>query len=410
MLNILVINHYAGSNKYGMEYRPYYMAREWRRLGHSVRIVAASYSHVRSFQPALHRAVLKEDIDGISYVWLRTPSYRGNNLGRVLNIFMFVLGLWRYSRLIIDDFKPDVVISSSTYPLDIYPAKQIAHRAHAKLIHEVHDLWPLSPIELGGLSRYNPFILLMGAAEKYAYRVADSVISMLPLAVGHMESKGMSPDKFVYIPNGVIVDEWVDSEAVLPSQHIDTVREIKASGRYVVGYAGSHGLANSLHVLIKTASILKDNAVSFVLVGSGLEKESLQRQAAALGLTNIHFLPNVPKSSMPHLLGLMDVLYIGLKKQPLFRFGISPNKLMDYMMAAKPIVQAIDTGNDMIGESGCGISVAADDHYSIGRAIMNILNMSAAEREQMGQRGKSYVLANHDYKALAKRFLSVMQL
>ena len=50
-MNILLINHYAGSPALGMEYRPYYLAREWVRAGHRVQIVAADFSHVRSRQP-----------------------------------------------------------------------------------------------------------------------------------------------------------------------------------------------------------------------------------------------------------------------------------------------------------------------------------------------------------------------
>ena len=86
-MNILIVNHYAGSPRHGMEYRPYYLAREWVRAGHGVQIVAASFSHVRSRQPDLPASAgsaFDETIDGIGYRWLRTPSYRGNGVGRAL--------------------------------------------------------------------------------------------------------------------------------------------------------------------------------------------------------------------------------------------------------------------------------------------------------------------------------------
>ena len=118
-MNILLINHYAGSDKYGMEYRPYYLAREWVKLGHNVTIVGASFSHLRNKQPACR----EEIVDGIHYVWLPTNSYKGNGIGRILNMGLFVLQLFFRQSHILSDFIPDVVIASSTYPLEIFPEK-----------------------------------------------------------------------------------------------------------------------------------------------------------------------------------------------------------------------------------------------------------------------------------------------
>ena len=145
-MNILLINHYAGSPKFGMEFRPYYLGREWVRLGHHVMIVAGSYSHLRKQQPATD----KETIEGIEYRWIPLKPYKGNGLGRVRSMFDFVRKLWfSYSRYI-GEFKPDVVIASSTYPIDIYPARKIAQRFGAKLVYEVHDLWRVCRGEVGG--------------------------------------------------------------------------------------------------------------------------------------------------------------------------------------------------------------------------------------------------------------------
>jgi glycosyltransferase involved in cell wall biosynthesis len=97
-----------------------------------------------------------------------------------------------------------------------------------------------------------------------------------------------------------------------------------------------------------------------------------------------------------------------LKNEPLFRFGISPNKLLDYMMAAKPVIQAINAGNDLVAESGCGISVPPDDADSLAEAIMRLRCMTDAERQTLGLNGRKYVLDHHDYRVLAQQFLSVM--
>jgi len=124
---------------------------------------------------------------------------------------------------------------------------------------------------------------------------------------------------------------------------------------------------------------------------------------------NITFLPPVIKPQIPALLQFFDICYIGLQREPLFRFGVSPNKLIDYMMAAKPIIYAIEAGNDPVKEAGCGISVPPEDPQAIADAIRTLASMSVAEREAMGQRGKEYVMKHHDYKILAKQFLKVLE-
>jgi glycosyltransferase involved in cell wall biosynthesis len=105
----------------------------------------------------------------------------------------------------------------------------------------------------------------------------------------------------------------------------------------------------------------------------------------------------------------MDALYIGLQRTSLFRFGISPNKLMDYMMAAKPVIQAIDAGNDMVADSGCGISLAPEDPRALADAIAQLAGLPAAERAAMGQRGREHVRRHHDYRVLAARFLDALR-
>ena len=137
---IFCINHYAGGPLWGMEYRPYYLAREWVRAGHLVTVVAASHSHVRARQPETGGAWTKQHVDGINYVWCKTPSYQGNGVGRVINILTFLVHLRFWRRWLRQ--KPDIVIASSTYPADIAAARCIAKFHRAKLIWEVHDLWP----------------------------------------------------------------------------------------------------------------------------------------------------------------------------------------------------------------------------------------------------------------------------
>lgn len=407
-MNIVLINHYAGSTFHGMEYRPYYMAKSWMEQGHKVTIIGASYSHVRTNQPDIREIWTNEEVNGVNYVWLKTPEYEGNGAKRAFNMFTFVKRLYQFKDKIVNEFRPDAVIASSTYPLDIYPAAKIARQANAKLFFEVHDLWPLSPMELSNMSPYHPFIFVMQRAENYAYRKSDKVISLLPKAKEHMIQHGMDPNKFVYLPNGIVVDDWKNFEGI-PEEHEHIISRLKNEGKFLVGYAGTHGLANALLSLIEAAKLLQDHPISFVLVGKGPERDRLINEARKHNLNNIYFLPVIPKKSIPDFLSKMDALYIGLRRTSLFRFGVSPNKLLDYMMAAKPIIHGIDAGNDLVEEAGCGISIEPEEPTAIAEAVLKMLGTSDEQRQEWGKNGKDYVLEHHEYNVLATQFLNCIQ-
>lgn len=406
-MNILLINHYAGSVHHGMEYRPYYLAREWVRLGHRVRIVAASHAHVRARAPSMEgRGRRDETIDGIDYTWFATPPYRGNGLARVRNMAAFVARLWREAPALAREPAPQVVIASSTYPLDIWPAHRIARLAGARLLHEVHDLWPLSPIELGGFSRHHPFIRLLQAAEDYACRHADTVVSILPKVREHLEARGMAPHKLHVIPNGTDPAEWLAAAPALPEELDALLAGLRAQGRTVVGYAGSHGLANALDTLLDAAARLEDKPLAFVLVGDGPEKPRLERRARELGLAHLYFAPPIPKAQIPALMALVDIAYLGWQRQPLYRFGIAPNKLIDYMMGGCPVLHAVEAGNDPVQEAGCGLTVAPEDPGAVAAGLAALLALSRSERRALGERGRAYALANLTYPVLGQRFLT----
>jgi glycosyltransferase involved in cell wall biosynthesis len=410
-LKILLINHYAGSTSHGMEYRPYYLAREWINAGHEVKIVSSSFSHLRIKNPELDKSdVLVETISGVEFTWLAVPHYFGNGIKRIINIFMFIYRLFKYGKSIASKFKPDVVIASSTYPMDIWPASRIAKLSDAKLVFEIHDLWPLTPIELGGYSAKHPYIRLVQSAENFAYRNSDYVVSILPNVKSHVLAHGLAEEKLHIVPNGIVTEEWeVVDDPDEKIGHIEKkIIELKHRGYFVVGYAGSHGIPNALNYLVMAAEIIKHKEVAVILVGNGSEKDSLKKSVENLALDGVYFFDFIEKKFVPRLLSLFDVGYIGWRKQPLYRFGISPNKIMDYMMAGLPILHSVEAGNDPCAECGCGMTVPPEDPTAIAEAILAFQVMSKADRAKMGSQGRDYVLQNHTYPVLASKFLAAM--
>jgi glycosyltransferase involved in cell wall biosynthesis len=403
-MNILLINHYAGTPALGMEYRPYYLAREWVRQGHHVHVLAANYSHVRTLQPPAGVQML----DGIDYHWLPTPAYQGNGVGRLRNISSFLRQVWQLTDALVDDFKPHAVIASSTYPLDVRVARRIARRANAKLVYEVHDLWPLSMIELSGVSKWHPFAMLCQWAEDAAYRDADVVVSMLPKVQAHMKGRGLDLHKLHIVPNGISPEDWATEPPPLREDVRLALTQARAAGDTVVGYAGSMGLPNALDTLLDATKLLMDAPVRFLLVGDGHERARLQQRIPQEGLQRVQWFPAIAKAQVPAFLAGIDIATLGWQRVPIYRFGIAPNKLMDYMMAARPVLHAVEAGNDPVAEAHCGVTVAPESASAMAAGLRQLMALSSAQRAQMGQRGRAFVLAHHTYPVLAQRFIQAL--
>ncbi len=413
-MKLLLINHYAGTPALGMEFRPYHLAREWVKLGHRVQIVAADFSHVRAVQPVRADsggapAAVDEVIDGIAYRWLPTPPYAGNGLGRVRNIAAFLWPLWRDAARWANDCRPDAVIASSTYPMDIWPARRIARRAGAKLVWELHDLWPLSPIELGGMSPRHPFIRLVQAAEDAACRDADVVVSMLPKVHEHLAAHGLDLRKLHVVPNGVDPEAWAGPAEPLRADIAAALAAAHAAGETVVVHAGSIGAPNALDVLLDAAARLRDAPLRFVLVGDGHERARLVRRIADEGLARVIWFAPVPKTQVPALLAGADIAYLGWRRVPIYRFGIAPNKLMDYLMAGCCVLHSVEAGNDPVAEAGCGLTVPPEDPAAVAAGLQRLAALPAAERRALGERGRAFVRANHVWPVLAQRFLDALR-
>lgn len=407
-MNILLINHYAGSPAMGMEFRPYYFAREWVKKGHRVDIIAANYSHLRYSNPKIKCDFEEEIVEGIHYHWVKTIPYEGNGARRAITMAQFVGKLWLNAKKIVQKFMPDVVITSSTYPIDTFAGQKIkkVSKKRVKLIHEVHDMWPATLYEIGGMSKNHPFVRIMQIGEDSAYRHSDKVVSLMPYAEKYMRKHGLKKGKFVCIPNGIVKEEWSNPKQ-LTKQHADVLQKMKEDRNFIVGYFGGHALSNALDILIDTAKKIKDENVKFVLVGSGVEKPRLMKRVNDENIQNVCFLPPISKLEIASLCEFFDCIFYCGNPSPLYRFGVCPNKMFDSMRAGKPNLCALPVKHCYIDEYKCGICVYPDSE-KIVKGIEKIKNMNDLEREEMGERGKEAALNTFNYEFLSEKFLSIM--
>lgn len=380
------------------------MARELAKQGHNVCLAAASYTHILRNPVECEKTFTHQRIDGLNFIWVKVPTYSdAHSKKRIFNWFLFAWRLYGLRKIL--PFKPDSILCSSPSLVSFLGAKKLAKFFNARLSFEVRDIWPLTFVDVGGFSPKHPFICFLQWIEDSAYRDSIRVVSNLKYSVEHMVSRGMERGKFFWIPNGFSIDE-ISHRQELPGEMIAKIPQNK----FIVGYTGTIGVANALEFLIDAAQILKDQPeIAFVIVGDGREKNKLKRLVSSKGLKNIFFTGPIPKDQIQAMLTRFDACFIGLTNDPLFRFGVSPNKLFDYFVSAKPIIYSIESGEYApVTDAKAGYQVPAEDSESIAKAVLALYRTPEDDRKIMGNNGKNYVLENHEYGELAAKLAKVL--
>jgi glycosyltransferase involved in cell wall biosynthesis len=352
----------------------------------------------------LSKKILTEKIEGITYIWIPSRLYDPNkNIERFMNLLTFffrslILNLSHY--LDCEDVK--AVIGSSPSIFSGFNAYRIAKRCSAKFIFEVRDIWPLSLFELKSVSKLHPIYILMKWFERHAYRKAHTVVSLLPNSKEYMIENGMLDSKFTWIPNGIDLELFSSTQDVSPKE-IDLIPKKK----FVVGYVGSLGEVNMMSFFIEAASKMQEyRNIHFIVIGNGPEKPKLIEKS--FNLNNITFIDFIKKEYIIDTIKKIDICFISLPNRRIFEYGVSPNKLFDYMYAGKPILQAINSPGNPVIKSGCGITIAPESSDAIVEGILKLYNTSPEKLAEMGESGKKYVMENHDYRKLVEEYLKVL--
>jgi len=397
---IWIINEYAGSPYHGMQLRHYYLGKELLKFGDNVWIISASFSHTRLKQPSS----LYEVIDGLNYLWLKVNKYsHAHDRKRVLKWFFFLYKTFFKLPIHLVD-KPSAILISSPSPFPVVSAYKWAKYFNARLLFEVRDIWPLTLVEVGRYSPKHPFVRIMKWIEKFAYKKANNIISVLPFFHEYLEKQGIDPSKFVHIPNGICPNELKNLEAI----SLNSIYRFIPSDKFIIAYAGTFSFSNALDILVEAASLLKYNKkIHFVLIGKGSEEKKLRKKSA--NLTNITFVPYQPREKALALIKrIADVCYKGSRKNGLYQFGISPIKLFDYMYVAKPIIHSYSGRGDLVKEANCGISVEAENPEALVKGILTLFNMSENRRKELGKKGYNFLMENYTYEKLARRLIKVV--
>lgn len=401
MKHVWILNHYAQEPDSAGGTRHFSLGHHLRFHGWKATIIGASVNHSTGQQRVRpdDDAFVDDLYKDVHFRWLRTPAYSGNGLARVLNILCYTRAALKVENVIGLE-QPDIIIGSSVHPLAAWAGCRLARRYGVPFVFEVRDLWPQTLIDMGRISYYHPAAIGLRWLEKSLYRSADRIISLLPHADDYIRAMGIHADKIVWIPNGVSLNDFPS----LPAREPD--------GKFTFMYFGAHGSANGLQNLLEAMQIIEHEPngenINLRLIGDGPLKQSLTAFVSKRGITNVQFEPPVTKSQIPGIAAEADAFIFNLMDVPVFKYGISSNKLFDFLAARRPIIFCCKASNNPVKEAGAGLTVSPEDPPALAAAILELKAMSAERREEMGKAGRSYLERNHSMDVLAGRLASTL--
>lgn len=402
MKNVWILNHYAQEPSGAGGTRHFHLAEHLQAYGWHATIIAASVEHQSGHQRLEPNEKKRCDyFKGVPFLWVRTPEYQGNGGGRMRNMLAYTWAVLQRSTTAKLP-RPDVVIGSSVHPFAAVAGALLARRYKVPFIFEVRDLWPQTLVDMGRLQEDSFMTWALRKLELWLYRRAARTVVLLPRAWEYITPLGIPKERVVWIPNGVDLSLFPRSTVA------DTAKD-----HFTLMYFGAHGQANGLDNVLHAMKHVQEQSngrnIHLRMIGDGPLKPSLVEQASEMGLTNVSFEPPVAKSQIPALAAQADAFVIAVLNLPgLYRYGISMNKLFDYLAAEQPILIASNGANNPVEDAQAGLTVPPGQPQALAEAIVKIANTPLPERQRMGRAGRDYVEQNHGFEQLAGRLAAVL--
>ncbi len=399
-MKLFWINHHAKTPNESGGNRHYELGRRLATShGFDVTIIRAANTHTGGLPD---KELLKEvkdqgfalrDHEGCKFLTVDcTDCSRDSMASRVVNMVSFA----RNAKKVVKSGvlgKPDLVIGSVVHTFAAAAAFDLSRYFDVPFVYEVRDLWPLTPIELGGYSKWHPFLMYIAHLDRKLSKNAELIITTAPLMKEYYKERfGLPDEKFLWITNGTDVNMF---------QQTEKAQDEKGKTTFDIYYTGAHGMANGLDKILDQMHVIKHRfpQVRLFFVGDGPLKPRLQERAKKEKLP-VTFLDPVPKKELPKILSDADALLFHLLPSSIFRFGISPNKIADYHAAGKPILMVGEYAQNPVLESNAGLVARTTEE--LPRIIGELLEFEPAERNAMGHKGIEYAKKNYDWNSLAK--------
>ena len=385
MKSVLVLNHFAGAP--GLATGTRHIEMFSRLRGWSYLVVVGDHSTVDSSATRSEKG----------YVALPTIPFSGNGFDRIANWMSYAASA--VSRLALGR-KPDVVYASSPHLLAGLAGWILARRWRVPFILEIRDLWPRILADMGQMDPTSPIYRALETLEAFLYAQADRIVVMAEGTGEYLIERGVPEGLITFIPNAA------DPEDFEVLEDREEIRARFGFSRFTCIYTGAHGPANGLDLLLDAAAELQDDRVDIVLVGTGPSKGDLQARALELSLSNVRFLDPIPKSQIPQLLAAADAGVHVLADVPLFRYGVSPNKVFDYLACGLPMVTNVpgEVG-ELVERSGGGLSVQPT---GLATGIRELAHSDSARLSVISKAGRRFMEQHRSRSAMAGRLQELL--
>ncbi len=397
-MNIWFISKYASPPQYAKApSRLFFLAREMQKLGNDVQLLTSDSNHFSNF-PETEKTYNDEVRDGVKIRWLKTRKYtKTASVNRIISWLDFERKLFAMDAKQLN--KPDVVIVSSLSIFSIIYGYYLKRKFGAFLAFEIRDIWPLTMTEEGGFSKWHPLVLLIGFIEKFGYKKSDLVVGTMPRLDLHVRTILGYEKPFLCSPLGFDDSNYREQEL----NHDNPFAKFVPEHKMIIGYAGSMGITNALEPFIETIKLMNaESDIHFLLVGSGDLKEKFEKELE--GFNNLTFLPRINQDQVKHFLNVCDILYLSTQHSKVWDYGQSMNKVVEYMLASKPIIASYKGYPSMINEANCGLFVQSSDPKVLKDAILHFAKMPKEERLEIGANGKKWIFNNRKYSLLAELY------
>ena len=408
---VWIINHYAGGMFFNKGGRHYWFAKCLRQEGYEPVVFCANTKHGKKEHwinsDKLWDERIAEDIC-TPFVFVKARAYEGNGKQRVLNMVDFYLNIKKTAKEYAEIHgKPDVIIASSVHPLTVLAGEQLAKKFKVPCVCEIRDLWPESLIEYGMAKENSIAVKLLRSLEKKLYIDADSIIFTPGGCYDYIEEqkweKYVDKNKVFSINNGIDLEEFrqnCEKYRINDSDLID-------KSLFKVIYTGSIRKANNLGLLLDTAKHVKDDRVRFLIWGDGDEKEQLEERVKKENIKNVIFKGRVEKKYVPHIVSNADLNIAHGNPSKLFRFGISFNKLFDYLAAGKPVLCDFPANYNPVIMGKAGIAVESAIPEDIAGQIEEFVKMDAGKYEEYCLSARK-TAEEYDFKKLTEKLIDVI--
>ena len=412
-MNILYITQYYPPESCAPAARVDEFTREWAREGHKVTVLTGFPNHPEgvvhtAYREHWRKGFSREKRQGINVcrTWLYPAPNRGL-WGRAANYSSFALSAALSGPCVASG--ESVVIATSPQIL-VGAAGYVAARSRRlPFVFEVRDLWPQSLEAVGQASPGSLLYRAVGRLADFLYRHADCIVVDGEWKRRALVTMGVPSEKIALIRNGATDDFCLDPKSLSAREARERVRkDLGLSGRFVVLYAGTLGMAHRLETVLEAAFHLRERSeVAFLMIGEGADREKLMEQSRHMGLPNMLYLGRQPREAIPGYLAAADVCLVPLRRSEVFKTAI-PCKMFEAMAAAKPVVLGVEgEAKEILTAARAGIVVPPEDSSALAAAILRLWSHPRLCRE-LGENGRDAVLHKHSRASQARAYLDLL--